>query len=56
MKQALNFGWRFIPDYKQSYLGKMNEGVLVNIPHILKEENDEKLKGIALISSLILLK
>ena len=38
MKQALNFDWRFLPDYKDEYLNKFpNSSQLVNIPHCAKE-------------------
>ena len=38
MKQALNFNWQFIPDFKEEYLTKEFGGAsLVNIPHTVKE-------------------
>ena len=38
MKQALNFDWRFVPDYKDEYLNKLpDSSEHVNIPHSAKE-------------------
>ena len=38
MKQALNFQWQFIPDYKDEYLNKLpNSSQTINIPHCTKE-------------------
>ncbi len=38
MKQAINFDWQFIPDYKDEYLNKLpNSSVRINIPHCAKE-------------------
>lgn len=38
MKQALNFNWQFVPDYKDEYLNKLpNSSETINIPHCAKE-------------------
>ncbi len=38
MKQALNYSWKFIPDYKDEYLNKLpNSSQSINIPHCAKE-------------------
>ena len=38
MKQALNFNWEFLPDYKDEYLNKWpNSSQRINIPHCAKE-------------------
>lgn len=38
MKQALNFAWRFTPDYKEEYLNSsLKKYTEVNIPHTAKE-------------------
>lgn len=38
MKQALNFNWQFIADYKDEYLNKLpNSAETINIPHCAKE-------------------
>ena len=38
MKQAINFDWQFISDYKDEYLNKLpNSSVRINIPHCAKE-------------------
>ena len=38
MKQALNFAWQFIDDYKDEYLDKWpNSSQIINIPHCAKE-------------------
>ena len=38
MKQALNFNWQFLPDYKEEYLNKLpNSSQIINIPHCAKE-------------------
>ena len=38
MKQALNFSWQFIADFKDEYLKKLPDNVeTVNIPHCAKE-------------------
>ena len=38
MKQALNFNWKFIPDYKDEYLNNLpNSSQTINIPHCAKE-------------------
>ena len=38
MKQAINFDWQFVPDYKEEYLNKLpNSSVRINIPHCAKE-------------------
>lgn len=38
MKQALNFQWQFVPDYKDEYLNKLpNSVATINIPHSAKE-------------------
>ena len=38
MKQALNFNWRFSPNFKEEYLKKIPDSFeLVNIPHSVKE-------------------
>ena len=38
MKQALNFNWQFVPDYKEEYLNKLpNSSETINIPHSVKE-------------------
>ena len=38
MKQAINFDWQFVPDYKDEYLNKLpNSSVRINIPHCAKE-------------------
>ena len=38
MKQALNFNWQFIADYKDEYLNKLpNSSETINIPHAVKE-------------------
>lgn len=38
MKQALNFSWQFIPDYKDEYLNNLpNSAETINIPHCAKE-------------------
>ena len=38
MKQALNFNWQFLPDYKEEYLYKLpNSSQIINIPHCVKE-------------------
>ena len=38
MKQALNFGWQFLPDYKEEYLNNLpNSSQTINIPHCAKE-------------------
>ena len=38
MKQALNFNWKFVPDYKDEYLDMMpHSSKCVNIPHCAKE-------------------
>ena len=38
MKQALNFNWQFLPDYKEEYLNKLpNSSQIINIPHCVKE-------------------
>ena len=38
MKQALNYQWRFIDDYKDEFLKQMpTDSQLVNIPHSVKE-------------------
>ena len=38
MKQALNFHWQFMPDYKDEYLNNLpNSSQIINIPHCAKE-------------------
>ena len=38
MKQALNFNWKFVPDYKDEYLNNLpNSSQTINIPHCAKE-------------------
>ena len=38
MKQAINFDWQFVGDYKDEYLNKLpNSSVRINIPHCAKE-------------------
>ena len=38
MKQALNFNWQFVPDYKEEYLNNLpNSSETINIPHSVKE-------------------
>ena len=38
MKQALNFAWEFIQDYKDEYLNKFpNSSQTINIPHCARE-------------------
>ena len=38
MKQAINFDWQFVSDYKDEYLNKLpNSSVRINIPHCAKE-------------------
>ena len=38
MKQALNFSWKFSPDFKEEYINKsLSIFELVNIPHTAKE-------------------
>ena len=38
MKQALNFDWQFVPDYKDEYLNTLpNSSETINIPHCAKE-------------------
>ena len=38
MKQAINFDWQFVADYKDEYLNKLpNSSVRINIPHCAKE-------------------
>ena len=38
MKQALNFQWQFVPNYKDEYLNKLpNSAATINIPHAAKE-------------------
>lgn len=38
MKQSLNYNWRFIPSFNESYLKDIpSEAVEVNIPHTVKE-------------------
>ena len=38
MKQALNFSWQFLPDYKEEYLYKLpNSSETINIPHCAKQ-------------------
>ena len=38
MKQALNFNWQFVPDYKEEYINKFpNSSETINIPHSVKE-------------------
>lgn len=38
MKQALNFNWKFVPNYMPEYLNMMpDSSELVNIPHSVKE-------------------
>ena len=37
MKQALNFDWLFVADYKDEYLNKLpNSSESINIPHSMK--------------------
>ena len=38
MKQAINFDWKFVGDYKEDYLNNLpNSSVQINIPHCAKE-------------------
>jgi len=38
MKQSLNFNWKFIPDFEESYLNSLpKEALDINIPHTVKE-------------------
>ena len=38
MKQAINFDWQFVSDYKEEYLNKLpNSSQRINIPHCAKE-------------------
>ncbi len=38
MKQAINFNWKFVPDYKDDYLNAFpKESQTINIPHSVKE-------------------
>ena len=38
MKQAINFDWQFVNDYKEEYLNKLpNSSQTINIPHCAKE-------------------
>ena len=38
MKHAINFGWQFVPDYKEEYLNKLpNSSQTIDIPHCAKE-------------------
>ena len=38
MKQALNYSWQFVQDYKDEYLNKLpNSSEAINIPHCAKE-------------------
>jgi len=38
MKQAINFNWQFVDDYKDEYLNNLpNSSQIINIPHCAKE-------------------
>ena len=38
MKQAINFDWKFVGDYKEEYLNKLpDSSAQINIPHCAKE-------------------
>ena len=38
MKHGINYGWQFVPDYKEEYLNKLpNSSQTIDIPHCAKE-------------------